>query len=250
MITYLVQPASRRRLLTLLWHNGGVGSVRALARLARVPYARAYLELEEMIRVDLAARERRGNAWVYRANLNHPRVTLLKDLFFATGRTEPLTPGEQQVLLHFKKLGAPLDVEGEPIIGLPLEEVISRALPLCHKREDLARAFPFVLARHGDRLDFRQLERHARYVGEGKTLGFFLDVTAALTGDLRFHGAAGRLHDLRFKRREPLFRIPPGWHPKKRTLPADFRLARDWHFSLTFGMSAFRAAFRSKKQRE
>ncbi|MFH1016817.1 MAG: hypothetical protein V1798_01390 [Pseudomonadota bacterium] len=249
MIRYLVQPASRRRLLTLLWHDGGIGSVRALARLAEVPYARAQFELKEMEKVDLAARERRGNAWVYRANLNHPRTTVLKDLFFAEGRAEQLAPGEQQILLHVKALGAPLDVEGEPLFGLPLEEVLSRALPLCHKREDLARAFPFLLARHSERLDFRQLERHGRYVGEGKALGFFLDVTAALTGDMRFHKAAGRLHDRRFKKNEPFFRIEPGWHRKARAKAADFQLARNWHFSLTFGMGAFRALFRSKKPR-
>jgi hypothetical protein len=236
-------------MVLLLWHDGATGSVRRLALKAGVPYARAHYELNEMEKVGLAVRERVGGAWVYQPNLNHPRASLLKELVFSEGRADNLTPGEQEILLNLQKLGAPLEMDGQPFLGFPPEEAIARSLPLSHRHEKVARALPFVLWKNRLHLDLRQLEVHARLLGETKALCFFLDVTAVLTGEPRYKEAAKRLRDLRFRKIEPFFVARAGRISARKRRKRPFKLARDWHFKTHLELASFRRLFATEEKR-
>jgi RHS repeat-associated protein len=65
------------------------------------------------------------------------------------------------------------------------ERVLAEALPLARREAAVARALPVALYRTRKRLDFDLLRRMARERGQGRTLGFFLDLS--LPGTIYYH---------------------------------------------------------------
>jgi len=82
-------------------------------------------------------------------------------------------------------LGAPLygSTAVEPADVPRPERVLAEALPLARREAAVARALPVALYRTRKRLDFDLLRRMARERGQGRALGFFLDLSAELSGD-------------------------------------------------------------------
>ena len=216
MLDYLVTRRARRELLRLLWLDGGIGSVSALARASGVSFAAAYQELEAMKAVGLALAERHGPALEYRANRAHPEAGTLVSLL--APRAAPVTG----------------QTSGEHPTSA--EDALIDDLVASHGSEAIALALPGVIWRQRDTLDYRRLRRDAIRRNERQTLGFYLQLTGRLSGDLRLVRTAWPLRDGRRTRRD---RSSP-----TRRSASDRCLARRWGYLVNIELARFAAAFR------
>jgi len=83
--------------------------------------------------------------------------------------------------------GAPLGTECEDPGPPPsLEETLALALRVAHEDGQLALVMPVVLWKRRDDVNFDDLVERALKDGEGRTLGFFLQMTDALSGKRLF----------------------------------------------------------------
>jgi hypothetical protein len=146
--------------------------------------------------------------------------------------------------------GAPLWGAGE-VAGRAapeLEEVVVGGLGLSRRDPSLTRALPVLLwLRRGD-VDLRKLQRLATKKRRERTLGFFLDVAAQLSGDRRLRDAAsalrrpapsGRMMDFFTKRQSAIARA----RAEENTPP----VARYWGYRMNVGMDAFESMFSKVK---
>ena len=74
-----------------------------------------------------------------------------------------------------------------------LERLVVDALGLSRRDPSMTRALPVLLWRRRGDLDMAKLVRLAHSKGRERTLGFFLDLTARLSGDRRLRSAAAAL---------------------------------------------------------
>ena len=246
LLSYLVTSRARRHLLRLLWADGAEGSVSDLARRARVSFAAAHRELEAMRAEGLALSERVGAALVYRANPGYREASLVRRLLEeGLAESAPLpTPEGERVRGWLAAAGAPLLVSQparDP--GPRLEEVLAEGLALSHRDATVARVLPLVLWRHRDLFDHGRLVRAATRRNERQSLGFFLELTGRLGGDLRLASLSEGLRDRRRSRARPFFAGRQGRMAlalaRKKTPP----LARQWGYLMNMGMDSFASAF-------
>jgi hypothetical protein len=243
MLDFLVTSTARRRLMHLLWGRGDAGSTSQLAELAGVGYASAYRELRSMEALGLVVSERQGGAQVYRANQSHALADALRALVTASVPSAAEHP-DRQVRGQLAALGAPVQHEPvEPPRG-PVEDTVVRGVHLAHHDPDVARTLPVLLYRQRDRLDPARLHRHAVQLGEKRSLGFFLDLTAELSGDRRFAAWATTLRDRRCKAPHAFFHAASRSRrqhrlAEERTPP----VARRWGLRMNMDVNAFRSTF-------
>jgi hypothetical protein len=141
---------------------------------------------------------------------------------------------------------------GAPLVGqnlvagrVPpeLAKVVVDGLVLSRRDASVARALPVLLWRRRADLDMAKLRRLVASKRRERALGFFLDLTARLSGDRRLRNAAAALRPTRpptetrfFTRREsPLARMVA----KARTPP----VARAWGYRMNMPMDSFRSLF-------
>ena len=218
MLEYLVTSRTRRELLRRLWLHGDRASISALARACGVSFAAAHRELEAMKAAGLAVAERQGLEAVYRADPRHPEADVLRSL---------LSPRDR----------SPEPAERQPKVSA--EDALADSLVLSHTNETIAFAIPAALWRQRDRLDYERLVQAAARRDERQTLGFYLQLTGRLGGDLRLVRRAGPLRDRRRTVARPFFSgsrdsSTGGW-----ALP----LARRWGFLLDVELARFAAVF-------
>jgi len=125
------------------------------------------------------------------------------------------------------------------------ERVLAEALPLARREAAVARALPVAIYRTRKRLDFDSLRRMARERGHGRTLGFFLDLTAELSGDRALAREARPLAAgaRRRKRATQFFRLRSATERRLaelKTPPA----ARRWGFRMNMSADSFASMFR------
>jgi hypothetical protein len=150
-------------------------------------------------------------------------------------------------LAHY---GAPLWGAGA-VLGRAapeLEVVVVDGLGLSRRDASLTRALPVLLwLRRGD-LDMRKLHRLAAKKRRERTLGFFLDVAAQLSGDRRLRDAAsalrrpapsGRMTDFFTRHQSALARA----RAEENTPP----VARSWGYRMNMGIDAFESMFAKVK---
>jgi hypothetical protein len=101
----------------------------------------------------------------------------------------PTRVSEREALVAFVAHYGSL-AHGRPAVAC-LEDTVAQAIEASHEDAAMARMLPVLLWRLRSDLDLRKLERAARARGESRTLGFFLDLTAALAGG---RGRAGTIH--------------------------------------------------------
>jgi hypothetical protein len=243
VLEFLVTSTTRRRLLLLLWAHDHVGTVPELAREADVPVPGAYAELRAMKRLGLATAERRGTFTAYRANKQHPQAEHLLALL-----RPPLAavadPGDHEVQLQLRDLGAPLAVAGEPAERPAPEQVLVEGVKLAHRDPAVAKTLPVCLWRNRDKLDPVRLRAGARAAGEKHALGFFLELTTTLSGDKRFARWSRHLRDRRVRRRHDFFDLPGSraWKAlADRNAPA---AAHHWNYRMNMDEETFRSHFR------
>jgi hypothetical protein len=126
----------------------------------------------------------------------------------------------------------------------PPERVLAEALLLARQDATVARALPVALYRTRKRLDYGLLRRLARERGQGRTLGFFLDVTAELSGDRSLAREARPL------RREARRRVRASQFFKLRSATerrlAELKtpaVARRWGFRMNMSADSFASMF-------
>lgn len=141
---------------------------------------------------------------------------------------------------------------GAPVVGQSLvagrvppelAEVVVDGLALSRRDASVARALPVLLWSRRAELEMAKLRRLAASKGRERTFGFFLDLTARLSGDRRLRNAAAALRPVRpptqtkfFTRRESqLARMVA----EKRTPP----VARAWGYRMNMPMDSFRSLF-------
>lgn len=244
-LSYLVTGRARRELLRLLWGRGAEGSVSALSRRAGVSFAAAHRELLAMRSAGLARTRREGVAVVYSANPQSPQAALLRRLVEADhGGPRPAAPDDDKVRTWLSAAGAPLLVS-RPATGPapPLEQVVTEALALSHRDAAVARVLPLVLWRHRDRLDHEELARLASLRNERQALGFFLELTGRLGGDLRLSARARPLRDRRRTRARPFFTRALGRRELALTEARTPALARRWGYLMNMGLESFASTF-------
>ena len=243
MLAYLVTSKARRRLLELLWSAGERGTVAALASRAGVGFANAYRELHAMKRFGLVVSERLAGAESFHANDAHPLAGALRALV-----VRPVSAGSEdeanRIRGELRTLGAPLPVRPAKTVDGFVEEALVRGVGLAHRDPAVARALPLCFWRCRDRIDPARLRDAARRLGEKQAVGFFLDLTAELSGDGRLAEWSGSLRDRRRKIPRDFFFVPSGSKfqsrlAEERTPP----VARRWGFRMNMDVESFRSLF-------
>src|SRR5450755_1083895 len=149
-------------------------------------------------------------------------------------------------LAHY---GAPL--YGESMLSghaaPDLEKLVIDALALSRRDPAVTRALPVLLWRRRSDLDMAKLRRLAQAKGRERTLGFFLDLAARLSGDRRLRSAAAALRPSSPRPSTNFFTNHQG--PLARVL-ADQNtppVARAWGYRMNMGMDAFESMFAKAK---
>lgn len=243
MFEFLVTSKARRRLLQLLWGRGEEGTASALARSAGIGFASAYRELRAMHALGLVTFERRSADATYRANASHPLAEALRALVGS-----PKTPADDEravrLRMQLKGLGAPLQDAAAPVADDDVEETVVRGVALAHHDPHLARALPVCLHRQRHTLRPERLRHHARRLGETRSVGFFLDLTAVLSRDDQFATWAEAFRDRRCRAPFDFFQATSRSRLQRRAAeertPA---VAREWGLRMNMDLDAFRDTF-------
>jgi len=151
--------------------------------------------------------------------------------------------GAQRLRGQLKALGAPLQAESEEDTG-ELEETVVRGVSLAHRDPDVARTLPVCLYRQRHVLRADQLRYHALRLGEKRSLGFFLELTAALSGDDNLAKLTTLLRDRRCTASLDFFHSAS--RSRRQRQAADDNAptaARHWGFRMNMDMDAFRSTF-------
>ena len=242
MFEYLVTSRTRRALLRLMWGEGRQGSVADLAKWADVAFAGAHKELHAMEAAGLAVSEWKNGQRVFAAAKDHPMKAVLKSLVQDTSavRSQGPDPALKEQLAY---LGLPVNVpRRRPDSDTSLEALLAAACRLARSDASVARSLPVLLHKYQRELDFAVLMKECRKRGEKHTMGFFLDVTAHLSGTRKLQKEAERFRDHRRKRLEPFF-----VNSSKRSLRLAAlktpKLARDWNWLMNLSMDSFAGTF-------
>jgi len=247
VLDFLVTSKARRRLLRLLWGRDETGSASHFAALANVGFASAYRELRAMQAQGLVVAARRGGTQAYRANHAHPMADALRAM--VAGPTPPASGDAddegRRVRAQLAALGAPLQHDPVETSSAPVEETVVRGVRLAHRDPDVARTLPVCLYRQREVLDPERLRRLAMELDAKRSLGFFLALTATLSGDRRFARWAESLRDGRWTQTpRPFFRA--GFRSRREQRLAEEstpRVARRWGWRMNIDLAAFRSTF-------
>lgn len=235
---------ARRRLLDLLWRQDAAGSTTQLAALAGVGFASAHRELQGMQAAGLVVVARAAGATTYRANRAHPLADALRAVVATPAQRPAANADARRLRGQLAALGAPVQHEAvEPSRG-PVEETVVRGVQLAHRDPDVARTLPVCLYKQRSVLDPERLRQHAVQLGEKRALGFFLDLTAELSGDRRFLAWMKPLRDRRYKASRDFFYTAS--HSRRQRRLAEEKtpkVARRWRLRMNMDLDAFRSTF-------
>jgi hypothetical protein len=209
-----------------------------------VSYSTAHAELRLLERASLARGRRVGNALIYEAARTQEiagAVEALVRASAATSATADIEPG--RIVATLAALGAPVHAAASPMDDLAPEEAIARGLRLTHADPALARAYPVLLARNRHRLNMERLKQRATELDQKPTLGFFLELTAALANDRRLRAVAHTLKDRRVRKVRDFFDGARGRYSRQLAAERTPRIARDWHFRMNMDLENFRQLY-------
>jgi hypothetical protein len=238
MLSYLVSSKGRRRLLSLLWVERASGTATQLAGRARVSFATAYRELQAMKRWELVRTTSSEDGEVFAANEIHPQAHLLAELVSPPPQ-RPVDPQVAEVRAQLAQAGAPLRADLPVTPTVPVEDLMLDSLRLARRDPEIARVLPVFLFRQLQQgLDIDRLAERAGEQGSRHVLGFFLALTARLSGDTALARRARALRDHRVKNQE-LFLTSSASRSSKA-----FALARAWGLRMRADAEWFESLFR------
>jgi hypothetical protein len=244
MLAYLVNSASRRRLLELLWLHQVAGSASDLARRARVGFATAYRELKRMEQFSLVSTRVLDGREEYAANTNHPAADLLRRL--VANKPTKVAPSDADAIRtrrRLRALGAPLAVSPLRVGNDDREQALVDGVRLAHRDATLARLFPVVPWEQWKHVDQKRLKETARRAREKHALGFFAALTGQLSGDRALEQWAQGLRDHRVSALRPFFELPSVASTRELTERRTPKVAREWGFLMDLDYDSFRSAF-------
>jgi hypothetical protein len=152
---------------------------------------------------------------------------------------------------HADEVHAWLSFYGAPLYGATavepqavpqLETVLAEALKLSHKDATLARALPVALWKNRRRLAMEPLRREAERSNQRRTLGFFLDLTAQLSGEDAFKREASRLH-AKSRLTTAQFFQPTTKRERQLAEIKTPEVARRWGFRMNMDLDSFASMF-------
>ena len=152
---------------------------------------------------------------------------------------EPTSDDLKGWLAHY---GAPLYGPQNLTAVPPPETALSSALPLARTSASVARALPLALWKTRKKLNLDRLLKEAERRGQARTLGFFLDLTSRLSGDLAFARAAKKLRVRPLSRPTQFFRPTTARERKLAELRTP-EVARKWGFRMNMEMDSFESMF-------
>lgn len=239
MLSFLVASPSRRRLLEVLWLEGARGSVSALAETAVVSFASAYRELHAMLQHELVVATPEDGMTVFAANEAHPLADALRAI--VGYRRVPSPSSEDSTLrAQLASLGAPVGSEADDAPPVrDLEATVVAGAELARREPSTARAFPVLLFRVADQLDFERLASLARARHVRHALGFLLALTGKLGRAPHVTRLAGDFRDRRVHGQQ-FFHRPSRKLVHRRQ---DFPLAARWGFHLEMDEASFASTF-------
>ena len=152
-------------------------------------------------------------------------------------------------LAHY---GAPL--YGESMLAgraaPDLEKLVVDGLALSRRDPSVTRALPVLLRRRRGDLDLAKLRRLAEDMGRARALGFFLDLTARLSGDRRFRRGAAALRPSTHFPPADFFTTHRGALARALAEQNTPAVARAWGYRMNMGMDAFESMFAKATARE
>ena len=242
MFDFLVTAKARRRLLLLLWSENAHGTVSELAKRAGVGFASAWRELQAMQALDLLVREHRDGAVVFRANDAHAHAGALRSLM-ARPSPEP-TEEARQTRAQLRALGAPLLTDDVAPPVADVEQTVVRGVRLARRDPSVARSLPVCLYHLRDTLNAERLRECARESGEKHALGFFLDLTSALSQESCFKDWSAALADGRRTTQQEFF-LTASRSPAQRAVSKERapETARRWGFAMNMSFETFQSTF-------
>jgi hypothetical protein len=256
VLEYLVTSRARRELLRLLWLESREDSARALAEQARLSSTLANRELKAMVAAGLARSRVDGAATLYRAATDHRHGELLRALLETANR--PAAPDEhapdkraqnndRAVRASLANLGAPLlvgEADRDAPSDVSVEQLVVDGLDLARRDPTVTRAFPVLLSRLAESLDFARLGRLARERGHRQTLGFLAELTSTLRGgDRELSELARGLRDHRVSVDRPFFDNRPSRFDEELMALRTPDVARRWHFQMNMSLDDFQAFY-------
>ncbi|MBN1770309.1 MAG: hypothetical protein JXB32_03530 [Deltaproteobacteria bacterium] len=145
---------------------------------------------------------------------------------------------------ELRSLGAPVLAEPVTVVERPVEEVLVRGVALAHRDPAVARALPVCIHKVRRRVDPARLQAFARDLRERHGVGFFLELTAGLSGDDELRGWAKPLFDLRRTLTRDFFSAS-GESKLARRLAEERApdVARRWGFRMNMDLESFRSLF-------
>jgi len=156
---------------------------------------------------------------------------------------------DDMLMQQLRKMGAPLGTDDKEIGNnenpmIP-EEILVRALSLSRRNPVVARVLPVVIVRNRKCFDnFGIIENFARSAGETDTLGFFLDLTAELTGNTCFSDLAKRLFKNRCGEIRDFFvQTKKGGYARKLDELNTPEVAKRWNFRMNMNTESFKTLF-------
>ena len=235
MLQFLVSSKVRRRLLLLLWVDGEEGTATQLAARAHVSFASAYRELRAMNRWQLVTTGRTRDGLVYAANRAHPDADALTKVF-RPGPRVIVDERAQALRAQLAESGAPLRSIAPSGKRLAIDVLVAEGVELARRDAEVARTLPVLIYKHRDVIDIVARSPAVRPVAH--RLGFFLALTARLSGESRFDRVAATLRDRRVKRQD-LFDGASSSSAGARA----FRLAHAWGFRMRADLGWFQTLF-------
>ncbi len=196
----------------------------------------------------LAQAEWRDGRKVFRSVKDHPERTFLQKLFGGEqAMSEKSQTSDSADVSDLKGelagLGLPVNAaKSSPSDDRPLEPLLASACTLAHRDASVARSLPVLLARYRDELDMRELEHACRSVGQKHTMGFFLELTAQLSGDRALSNAATHFRDKRRKKERQFFDNASAFSRRvaESRSPA---LAKKWKLLMNLSHESFASTF-------
>jgi len=131
-----------------------------------------------------------------------------------------------------------------------LETLVIEVLPLSRRDPSVTRALPVLLWRRRRDLDLAKLVRLAQARGRERTLGFFLDLTARLSGDRRLRSAAAALRPSSPRPSTNFFTNHQGALARVLADQNTPPVARVWGYRMNMGMDVFESMFAKAKATE
>jgi transcriptional regulator with XRE-family HTH domain len=176
-------------------------------------------------------------------------LDLLRPLGLGLGLVELPKP---DFATHEDRIYAWLSFYGAPLYGssrvssktLPgFEVVAAEGIKASRSDATIARTVPILLWKNRIRIDWKLLRKEADRWGQSSALGFFLDLTAQLSGDMVFKREANKVFHSRSSKRSTQFFQPTTAIERQLAELKTPKVARRWGFRMNMGLDSFASTF-------